>query len=264
MEILGKKQMIPNHFLAASRKRFTGDCAPHGHEFFEIEYILSGTGTYLIDGVAHAVAPNTLVLLTPASIHAVQGTDMELFNVMFEAEAGDPHARHTLLLGSAVFLPQLEHGDVFATLLSELVDMQEHDPHYASLLLRCILQKLSHAANTPPKTLHAYTQRAILFVMNNFQKGITLEETAHHLGLSKAYFSDLFRRQTGKHFKTYLDDIRFSYAENLLLLTDLPVSEIYHRAGFADYANFSRRFKERHSLTPTAYRNKSGKNKERR
>ena len=253
MRILDKEKHIPQNLLSASRKRFSGNCSPHGHDFFEIEYILSGNGTYQIDGRTYPMKQGTLILLSPANIHAVVNAEVEMFNVMFTCEPSEAVLR--LLSGGATLL-KLEEGDrAFAEpLLTELVTAQERDRRYALLLLQCLLQKLALLAPTPPSPMPLYTNRAILYLLNGFRRGITLEETARHLGLSSAYFSDLFFKQTGKNFKAYLDDLRFTYAENLLLLTDLPVCEIHTASGFADYANFARRFKMRHGISPTDYR----------
>ena len=55
-------------------------------------------------------------------------------------------------------------------------------------------------------------------------------------------------------FSMYLDNIRFSYAKNLLCFTDYPILEIAQTSGFADYTNFVRRFKKINGLTPTEFR----------
>ena len=139
-------------------------------------------------------------------------------------------------------------------LLSELTEAHKTDLRYALLLLRCVLCKLAALAEGRQTALPTYVQRGILYILEHFQKGVTLEETARHLGLSGAYFSDIFAQQMGQSFKNYLDGIRFSYAKNLLAFTDVPIGEVFARAGFSDYANFARRFKAAFGMTPTAYR----------
>ena len=258
MQILKKEDHIPDHVLSASRKHFNGSCATHGHAFFEIEYIIDGHGTYLIDGIEHAVRAGTLILLSPANVHAVRDSRMELFNVMFACDLDE--ITLPLVEEATVFCPDATDNAFFIALLSELVGAT--DRHYALTLLRCILQKLSLAVSRAAPPLPPYTRRAILFIMSHFRRGITLEQTARHLGLSKAYFSDLFQKQTGKSFKAYLDDVRFSYAENLLMLTDLPVGRILTDAGFVDYANFARRFKARYGVSPTEYRARGAEKKQ--
>ncbi|MBQ8341094.1 MAG: helix-turn-helix transcriptional regulator [Clostridia bacterium] len=261
MRILDRKEHIPHSVLAASRKHYSGDCTPHWHDFFEIEYILSGEGTYQIDGITHKMEPGSLCLLSSANIHAVTNAEVEMFNVMFTCEPGDAILR-LLTNGAAVLRLDDSDRQLAEALLAELVTVQEQDRNYALTLLQCLLQKLVRVSHVALSPLPLYTHRAILYLLNGFRRGITLEETARHLGLSKAYFSDLFLKQTGKNFKTYLDDLRFTYAENLLLLTDLPVGEIYLQAGFHDYANFARRFKGRHGKTPGEYRAQKGENAE--
>lgn len=250
MKIFKAEKHIPNRTLTASRKHFSGDCASHGHAFFEIEYVLNGSGVYVVNGQEYDICPGMLVFLSPAGIHAVRNAEMELFNIMFEYES----VQALPTLDTTVLFLREEDRGLLTAFFGELTAHQNCDRPYALSLLQCVLHKLSSLADTVGATFPPYTQRAILFMLGHFQKGITLEETARHLGLSKAYFSDLFLRETGQNFKSYLDELRFSYAENLLMLTDLPVGEIFALAGFADYANFARRFKLRSGLTPTEYR----------
>ena len=250
MRILQKEEHIPNHVLSASRKHFSGACLTHGHSFFELEYILDGQGTYVIDGVEHTVQGGTVILLSPTNVHAVKDSDMELFNVMFTCDPGD--LMLPLASGATVHHPSKQAHAFLVALLTELTEAE--DRRYALTLLRCILQKLALTVSCTKPAPSPYVHRAIGFIMNRFADGITLEQTARYLGLSTAYFSDLFQKQTGKGFKAYLDDVRFSYAEHMLMLTDLPIGQVLAAAGFADYANFARRFKARYGLSPTAYR----------
>ena len=143
---------------------------------------------------------------------------------------------------------------MISALLHELVVVQKTDLHYETLLLQCVLQKLLHMKTPQGGELLPYIQHAILYILENFRFGVTLESTAMHLGLSQAYLSDLFKKETGTTFKAYLDDLRFSYVKNLLRATDLSVREIYDTSGFHDYANFARRFKMQFGMTPSEYR----------
>lgn len=258
MKIITKKEQIPNEFIAASRKNFAKSVEAHGHDFFEIELIISGSGSYVIDGTRYDIKPHTLFLMNPSQIHAVNA-NMELINVMFQCEYDGDFFAFPLTGGANTPVFHLNDEDYrfFLATLTELVKVHKEDCKYAMLLLRCVLRKLmsclpsDHSENHPP-----YIQQTILHVLENFRSGITLESTADHLGLSKAYLSDCFSKQLGVNFKTYLDDIRFSYAKNLLAFTNLPISEIHERAGFHDYANFSRRFKQKYKCSPGEYRKK--------
>lgn len=51
----------------------------HAHEsMHEIFYVLSGLGTFEVDGKAHSVSPGTMVHLAPHEIHSIRTNDSDL------------------------------------------------------------------------------------------------------------------------------------------------------------------------------------------
>lgn len=260
MKILREAEAIPDHFLRAEERRWEQSFPAHGHDFFELEYILSGDGTYEIDGTAYRIQPDTVFLMTPARIHAVNGIGCRAVNLSFGGEFFREETEFVLLSDQCT--PQLqltrEDAGLLRELLRELIDTQGANREYAALLLRCILQKLSIVAKKSKTKLQSpysdYLRRTLICLSENFRKPITLGSVAAQLGLSDAYLSTLFSGQTGIPFKTYLDNLRFSYACKLLILTDLTTVEISNRSGFESYANFMRRFHSRCGTTPLSYR----------
>ena len=51
-----------------------------------------------------------------------------------------------------------------------------------------------------------------------------------------------------------LTNIRMERAKKLLVSTDLPVSEVAQRSGYADYRVFTKAFKKAEGVTPSQYR----------
>lgn len=257
IDVYTKNKKLKNEFVSASQKHFVGDSYIHGHDFFEIELILEGKGRYEIDGVSYDIQPNMLFLMTPAQIHAVSNADAKIINIMFQCEYDGTFFSFPAQSGekSSVYRLSDEERRFLETLLREIIAAHKRNPKYTMLLLQCVLHKLTEitpaqAEATPP----SYIQHAILYMLENFRNGVTLESISAHLGLSKVYFSEYFSKHTGVNFKTYLDNLRFSYVENLLSLTDLAVNEIHAQAGFVDYANFARRFKQKYGCAPGEYR----------
>lgn len=259
MVVLEQKERIPNDFLSASKKSFIGNSSTHVHEFFELEYVIRGKGTCIVDGKEYPMHEGALFLLSPINTHAVRDADAALFNVMFRLEY-DPSLPLLSLFPashSPYFSPNESDRALLYALLSEIVSIHEENTGYARRLLECVLEKLRLlSAHEAERTALPYIRRAILYTTEHFREDISLERTAACLGLSPTYFSELFSRETGKSFKQYLDTLRFSHAKELLAFTDLPVSEVHRLSGFADYANFSRRFKSAFGMTPTDYRRK--------
>ena len=258
MNIYKKPDYIPNHFISVANKKLRHRIAAHGHDFFEIEFFVHGKGIHIIDKKEYPIVANSLFLLSPASVHSIETDCAEVITVMFQCECdGDffTFPNQDPACSPAFYLNE-EQAKLLCPLLEELLAFYIDEPRYAILLLQCILHKLNllTAFKNPPSL--PLVQNAMIYMMEHFREKLTLESLAEHFGYSSAYFSELFYQQTGIHFKTYLDNIRFSHAQNLLTFSTLPINEIFLRAGFGDYTNFVRRFKQRFDMTPSEYRNK--------
>jgi AraC-like DNA-binding protein len=81
-----------------------------------------------------------------------------------------------------------------------------------------------------------------------------VDDLARELDLDPSYFSRLFRAHTGLSPRHYLTNARMQLARFLLRDSQLTVSRIAERAGYADVRFFARHFREHHGLSPSAYR----------
>lgn len=72
--------------------------------------------------------------------------------------------------------------------------------------------------------------------------------------LSKHYFSDLIKKETGRKPKDHINDFVIEKAKDMLLGTDHPVSDIAYDLGFNYPHYFTRLFKSKTGRTPVQYR----------
>lgn len=98
-----------------------------------------------------------------------------------------------------------------------------------------------------------YVLRAQEFFSRNYHQGITIEDCAKSLNISRAYLRNLFFRETGVSPQKYLMDLKMERAE-FLLKTDYPITEIAHAVGYTDVLQFSRIFSKHHGMSPKTYR----------
>lgn len=77
---------------------------------------------------------------------------------------------------------------------------------------------------------------------------------AAQFNLTPKYFSDLIRQHTGRSAQQHIHDRLIEVAKEKLSGTALSVSEIAFLLGFEHSQSFSRLFKLKTNLTPTAYR----------
>ncbi|GGI44243.1 hypothetical protein GCM10008018_06130 [Paenibacillus marchantiophytorum] len=68
----------------------------HGHEFFEMEIILDGRGTQILNGESFHLAPGAIYLLTPVDFHTIipePRLPLRLINLKFTEEWLDEELR---------------------------------------------------------------------------------------------------------------------------------------------------------------------------
>lgn len=93
------------------------------------------------------------------------------------------------------------------------------------------------------------------YIINNFNKNITLKEVADEVFLSQNYLSELFKKEMGEGFYDFLSRYRIKVAKDLLLTTNLRVYEIAENVGYNDSITFGRAFKKITGATPNSFRN---------
>ena len=97
-------------------------------------------------------------------------------------------------------------------------------------------------------------KKTLSFLAENYTRDISLKECADVMGFNMNYFSRFFRSHTGIHFHQYLTALRLQKAQQLLLTTGLPITEVVIRSGFQNAKTFNRVFKNTYGCSPREFR----------
>ena len=105
-----------------------------------------------------------------------------------------------------------------------------------------------------------FVEDAKQYIEEHYQdQNLCLETLCDYLGISTAYFSSTFKKETGTSFVNECNITRINKAKILMRETDMKNYEISERVGFSDSNYFSFCFKRTVGLSPSKYRNKSVK-----
>jgi len=108
--------------------------------------------------------------------------------------------------------------------------------------------------NKDKKDFNSYVLLAKEYVKENYQERITLEDISNKLFLHQAYFSAIFKKETGQNFIDYVNKIRVEEAEKLLRNTNYKVKVISDMVGFQSHSYFNKVFKNETGVTPVVFR----------
>ncbi len=97
-------------------------------------------------------------------------------------------------------------------------------------------------------------KRAALLILNNISENTTIKGVSDNLFISKAYLSELFKKDTGISLLEYISRVKIERAKYLLTTTTLKNYEIADTLGFSDHEYFSKVFKKNIGVPPSIYR----------
>ncbi len=129
--------------------------------------------------------------------------------------------------------------------------------------IRDTLGKVLNDQKTENRFCSEHVQRAIDYTNQHFTEIRNMSEVAEVVGLSPAYFSKLFKDETGMTFTNYLTKLRMQEAARLIQKTSMRINEIAERMGYANLAYFSTVFRKYYEINPFEYRKNAKQGKRR-
>ncbi len=119
-----------------------------------------------------------------------------------------------------------------------------------SLLEEVAVKVTAKINNYNNKSMRLTLQKAVDYLNTHYNEQITLNRVSENIFVSTYYLSRMFKKELGKNFVDYLNELRIEKAKELLKDARYKTYEIAEMVGIPDAQYFSKLFKKYTGLTP--------------
>lgn len=137
-------------------------------------------------------------------------------------------------------------------------DAQQEQSKILGLRNKAIEEFVTYV-NGKGKTGHTsnYIEACRDYIRKHYREKICLDTIADRLGITPAYLSRLFKKDTGICLQEYVNQVRVDRAADLLIYSDLSIPDIAQYVHFPSQSYFGKIFKRFRQTTPKEYRERN-------
>lgn len=251
---------------------------PDHHNELELNFLLSGSVTYILGGnkvtveagklnAFWAAIPHQIIDFTGTGEYFVATIPLHTFLQWHLPEA----FVQPLMRGECLSEPNTNSGKFdemqFENWIADLSDPSRSREKPVILEMQARLTRFAY------NFLNTYTnqnrkaplseipdigltkvERMACFIAQNYTQKLTVQEVARSVRLNPNYAMNLFHRTFGTTLVSYLTQLRISHAQRLLSTTKTPITEIAMQSGFSSISRFNDAFYRSSGNSPREYR----------
>lgn len=256
----------------------------HWHYFIELLYVIQGEIQVDCGNYRYTLIPGMVIVLPPRMLHRIQiGADIP---VRYAVVKFDMNAIRI----PGVYLPKLRSTlSAIKERRPMIFSRQEQEENRFGFYIQNCLDELTRKAFGYELNIYSNLSTMLIQMVRQWEERETIEaepaesgrssvffdnileyidahsfeplqvqELAAKSGMSYSNFARTFKLQHGRSCKEYIEYIRISKAEEMVLYSDFDISYIAQETGFADASHFIRIYKKFKAETPKQARLKSG------
>jgi AraC-like DNA-binding protein/quercetin dioxygenase-like cupin family protein len=249
---------------------------PHRHDFFEVLYLMKGSGYHVIDANKYEIKPPCVFFMSPGQAHKLElSNDIEGYIFIFTADfylinRSNQNSLiefpffYTLHQENPPLLLENENDIRFLeTLFKQAISETVNPGDFTLELLRSVLDVILTTCAARYKVTEGLlnkgkgqilVKRFFHLVEENNQKNLSLSEYAQMIGITANHLTQTVKQLTGKTSTQIIKAKQLLEIKRLLVHTNLSASEIASQLNFEDQSYFTKFFRRETGITPLQYR----------
>ena len=227
----------------------------HCHDKYEILYITSGTGKYVVEGTEYPVRPRTLMFIRPFEYHYLaldSNVEYHRHCIHFTHNCFGPEIARLL---DGLVATDTTTGNYYSSLslsgdVDTIFDRFDNTEALAddikriyvrSLLAELIITLSLSSADKLSGDKTELGARVIRYLNSNIDKDVSLDKLARRFFVSKYHLCRAFKKYNGISVHGYVNHKRVMYAKQLIESGETASGAAY-KVGFGDYSAFYRAY----------------------
>ncbi len=250
----------------------------HRHSFFELVFVLSGTGSQCINKSRFDYHAGHMFLITPEDCHSFEiASTTEFFflrfNDIYVKDSGlktDSIRRLEYILQNAnhkpgCILKNLTDKNLVRPLVDAIIREKKNHQLYDKELIHQLVNTLiivvarNIAMYLPDNLMQDIDERAreiLQFIQSNIYDPDKLKagNISRTFNISEAYLGKFFKKQTQETMQQYISNYKARLIEHRLQYSDKRINEIANEFGFTDESHLNKFLRKHKGRSPRDYR----------
>lgn len=228
-----------------------------------LHYIMEGKGKFLVNGEEYNLQKGQGFLIEPEVQTFYQADEKVPWTYLwigFGGKKAEDYLRD-LGLNKKQLIFQCGCGEELKQIVYSMLKHRKYTAANEYVLegllytfFGTLKENMEIAGNAGEKDGNLYVRKAVEFIQNNYADPVRVKDIADYVGVNRSYLYTLFQDNLQLSPKEYLTNFRLTRAAELLQLTDLSVETVAMSCGYQDALGFSKIFKAKMGITPSAYR----------
>ncbi|MBQ3157968.1 MAG: helix-turn-helix transcriptional regulator [Clostridia bacterium] len=233
----------------------------HVHDVVEAVCLQHGTVTMTIGPQQYQLQAGDIAIMFPSMPHSYDQVSEDAQGLTLIFSPGIIREFSAAFRNTIPETPVLQAREAPQELQDVISQLRRLPPEKAQTLqrgyLHLFLSFLLDAMPLRPMDKHVetgLTHQVLHYISQHFTEPLTLENTAHALGISRIHLSHIFSQQLHINFREYINALRISYACELLWEENCSISQIAYQCGYGNPRTFHRAFLSQCGMPPRQYR----------
>jgi AraC-like DNA-binding protein len=247
----------------------------HNHDEVEILYVLSGKIQVEVDFENFEFDVGNFLVINQGDYHSIQaiGEEAQTLSIYFSAL---DYLDDFPLIDRAIFVCESfsyetgwgrEYDELRKTIVEFVVALEDDKIQLMKSIVKALTTKFTiiNYIQTVNQKQIQLKQNDLYYkildtIENDYQDADYLNDPKKREYYSKPYITRLLKQYINYTIRDFVNYKRCRSSQNLLLTTDMTISEISHENGFSDPKYYYKYFRKWYHCTPAEYRNKNRPN----